>query len=68
MLRFYPLALKNLVVNCFAISDNLSSVHNIFNEEFDSLSFGYMLSPVKFSAHCHSTSELLRTLLMNGCF
>ena len=26
------------------------------------LSFGYMLSPVKFSAQDHSTSELLRTL------
>ena len=25
-------------------------------------SFGYMLSPVKFSAQDHSTSELLRTL------
>src|SRR5690606_41362217 len=26
------------------------------------------LSPVTFSAHNHSTSELLRTLSMNGCF
>ena len=25
-------------------------------------------SPVKFSAQSHSTSELLRTLLMRGCF
>ena len=32
------------------------------------LSFGYMLSPVEFSARRHSTSELLRTLLMCGCF
>ena len=31
-------------------------------------SFGYMLSPVIFSAQGHSTSELLRTLLMSGCF
>ena len=31
-------------------------------------SFGFMLSPVIFSAQGHSTSELLRTLLMNGCF
>ena len=30
-------------------------------------SFGYMLSPVTFSAQGHSTSELLRTLLMSGC-
>ena len=30
-------------------------------------SFGYMLSPVIFSAQIHSTSELLRTLLMCGC-
>ena len=30
--------------------------------------FGFMLSPVTFSARSHSTSELLRTLLMNGCF
>ena len=37
-------------------------------EILNSLSFGYMLSPVKFSAHSHSTSELLRTLLMCGCF
>ena len=33
-----------------------------------SLSFGYMLSPVESSAQRHSTSELLRTLLMSGCF
>ena len=32
------------------------------------LSFGCMLSPVIFSAQSHSTSELLRTLLMSGCF
>ena len=32
------------------------------------LRFGYMLSPVKSSAQRHSTSELLRTLLMSGCF
>ena len=32
------------------------------------LSFGYILSPVKSSAQHHSTSELLRTLLMSGCF
>ena len=32
------------------------------------LSFGCMLSPVIFSAQSHSTSDLLRTLLMNGCF
>ena len=32
------------------------------------LSFGYTLSPVTFSAQSHSTSELLRTLLMCGCF
>ena len=32
------------------------------------LSFGYTLSPVKSSAQHHSTSELLRTLLMSGCF
>ena len=32
------------------------------------LSFGCMLSPVTFSAQSHSTSELLRTLLMSGCF
>ena len=31
-------------------------------------SFGCMLSPVIFSAQSHSTSDLLRTLLMNGCF
>ena len=31
-------------------------------------SFGFMLSPVIFSAQSHSTSELLRTLLMSGCF
>ena len=35
---------------------------------FYCLSFGYTLSPVKFSAQHHSTSELLRTLLMSGCF
>ena len=28
----------------------------------------YGLSPVEFSAQGHSTSELLRTLLMYGCF
>ena len=32
------------------------------------LSFGYTLSPVTSSAQHHSTSELLRTLLMRGCF
>ena len=32
------------------------------------LSFGYTLSPVKSSAQHHSTSELLRTLSMSGCF
>ena len=32
------------------------------------LNFGYTLSPVKFSAQHHSTSELLRTLSMSGCF
>ena len=32
------------------------------------LSFGLVLSPVKSSAQLHSTSELLRTLLMSGCF
>ena len=32
------------------------------------LSFGYTLSPVESSAQHHSTSELLRTLLMSGCF
>ena len=31
-------------------------------------SFGVYFSPVKFSAQSHSTSELLRTLLMSGCF
>ena len=31
-------------------------------------SFGMQFSPVKFSAQGHSTSELLRTLLMSGCF
>ena len=31
-------------------------------------SFGCTLSPVTFSAQNHSTSELLRTLLMSGCF
>ena len=31
-------------------------------------SFGVLFSPVKFSAQDHSTSELLRTLLMCGCF
>ena len=31
-------------------------------------SFGCVLSPVIFSAQSHSTSELLRTLLMSGCF
>ncbi len=31
-------------------------------------SFGVYFSPVEFSAQGHSTSELLRTLLMNGCF
>ena len=31
-------------------------------------SFGTRFSPVKFSAQGHSTSELLRTLLMSGCF
>ena len=32
------------------------------------LSFGAGFSPVEFSAQSHSTSELLRTLLMSGCF
>ncbi len=31
-------------------------------------SFGGMFQPRTFSAHLLSTSELLRTLLMNGCF
>ena len=31
-------------------------------------SFGVQFSPVEFSAQNHSTSELLRTLLMSGCF
>ena len=31
-------------------------------------SFGILLSPVTLSAHVYSTSELLRTLLRNGCF
>ena len=31
-------------------------------------SFGCMFSPVTSSAQNHSTSELLRTLLMSGCF
>ena len=31
-------------------------------------SFGTDFSPVEFSAHSHSVSELLRTLLMSGCF
>src|SRR5574344_122055 len=31
-------------------------------------SFGLQFSPVEFSAQNHSTSELLRTLLMSGCF
>ena len=31
-------------------------------------SFGMQFSPVKFSAQGHSTSELLRTLLMSSCF
>ena len=31
-------------------------------------SFGTLFSPVEFSAQGHSTSELLRTLLMSGCF
>ncbi len=31
-------------------------------------SFGNILSPVTLSAHDYSTSELLRTLLRNGCF
>ena len=30
--------------------------------------FGIQFSPVKSSAQGHSTSELLRTLLMSGCF
>ena len=38
-------------------------------EDFSScLSFGYTLSPVESSAQHHSTSELLRTLSMSGCF
>ena len=46
-------------------------LHPVFDAPLPSLhclSFGYMLSPVKFSAQHHSTSELLRTLLMSGCF
>ena len=35
---------------------------------FHCLSFGYTLSPVISSAQHHLTSELLRTLLMSGCF
>ena len=46
-------------------------LHPIYNAPlpiFRCLSFGYTLSPVKSSAQHHSTSELLRTLLMSGCF
>ena len=42
------------------------SYHNI---SFNIIpSFGVNFSPVKSSAQGHSTSELLRTLLMSGCF
>ena len=46
-------------------------LHPVYNAPlpiFRCLSFGYTLSPVKSSAQHHSTSELLRTLLMSGCF
>ena len=47
----------------------LQSVHNApLPSIIYCLRFGYMLSPVKSSAQRHSTSELLRTLLMSGCF
>ena len=40
----------------------------LFRSFLSSPSFGMNFSPVEFSAQSHSTSELLRTLLMSGCF
>ena len=53
-------ATRNSLLHC-----QLSIVHC---QLLSSLSFGIDFSPVKFSAPGHSTSELLRTLWMNGCF
>ena len=59
----------------FILTDNLASVappQRFYIYDCCSMysipSFGIQFSPVKSSAQGHSTSELLRTLLMNGCF
>ena len=46
---------KHLLSNLYRLTSNFPS-------------FGVQFSPVEFSAQNHSTSELLRTLLMSGCF
>ena len=55
------------------LSGTPSSVHGMLPYRLMLLihktrSFGILLSPVTLSAHVYSTSELLRTLLRNGCF
>ena len=51
--------------DCFAMNSTYSQLLCSRNA---SPSFGVHFSPVEFSAQNHSTSELLRTLLMSGCF
>ena len=51
----YIRSYKHLLSNLYRLTSNFPS-------------FGVQFSPVKFSAQSHSTSELLRTLLMSGCF
>ena len=54
----------SLVYNPRPLTLTLRLVHNapLPNALLQCLSFGFMLSPVTFSAQNHSTSELLRTL------
>ena len=55
-------------IYCRFASGISSFLYQNHEEQLHIPSFGVRFSPVKFSAQSHSTSELLRTLLMSGCF
>ena len=68
LLRQFGVASRRVALsNSESMKNNCESQASVYN--LAPLNFRRrVISPVKFSAQGHSTSELLRTLLMSGCF
>ena len=63
-----PTAVCSICFGIFLISSRSFPLALICIDHCSSLSFGSVFQPRTFSAQDLSTSELLRTLLMDGCF